>query len=77
MSKPLEAKKPFQAPGMTRIETLACQVVLETPKRSTYSVQSYVRRSLIKEIETALRAAGHDVDAMRARMRELEKQPNV
>lgn len=38
---------------MTKLETIALQIVLETPRRSANAYQSYVRRTLIAELEYA------------------------
>lgn len=58
---------------LEKIAKLAACVVLETPARSANSFQSYVRRSLIKDIDGALREAGFDMDDARERMKQIEK----
>lgn len=53
---------------LTAIATL---IVLETPERSSYAQQSYVRRELIAELEASLRLRGVDIDALRKRMKAI------
>lgn len=58
--------------AITDIIRLSCLIVLETPQRSYYASQSYVRRSLISDLEKNLAALGYDFAEMRRRMKKLE-----
>lgn len=58
---------------ITEILRLAAILVLETPARSQYATQSYVRRSLIALLEAELTGLGYDFAELRKDVRAIER----
>lgn len=56
---------------INKIVRLAGMIVLETPARSSYATQSYVRRSLIAQVEEQLTGLGFDFVELRKKMRAI------